>query len=67
MEDKVWKVGNMATITMVLVMYSVAWVKAYLHTKWHFDPSSRLATTNAGRKLGAVPFLGGAGSPTNTM
>jgi len=25
------------------------------YTKWHFDPSSRLATTDMGRKLGAVP------------
>jgi len=23
---------------------SVAWAEAYLHTKWHLDPSSRLAT-----------------------
>ena len=31
-----------------------------VYTKWHFDPSSRLATTDMGRKLGAVPlFLGG--------
>jgi len=41
---------------------------AYLHTKWqwHLNPSSRLATTDMGRKLeGAVPcvpFGGGAGS-----
>ena len=48
---------------------AVAWAEAYLHTKWHFNPSSRLATTDMGRKLGAVsPFLGGgAGSPSNTM
>jgi len=25
---------------------------AYLHTKYHLDPSSRLATMNVGRKLG---------------
>ena len=37
---------------------NVAWAKAYLRTKWHLDPSRRLATTNMGRKLGAVPFLG---------
>jgi len=30
---------------------------AYLHTKWHLSPSSRLATTNIGRKLGdCAPF-----------
>ena len=28
--------------------------EAYLHTKWHLDPSSRLATTDMGRKLEAV-------------
>jgi len=34
---------------------NMAWVKAYLLTKWHLDASSRLATTDMGRKLGAVP------------
>jgi len=32
--------------------------EAYLRTRWHLDPSSRLATTNMSRKLGAVPLLG---------
>jgi len=32
----------------------VTWVEAYLHTKWHLSPSSRLATTDTGRRLGAV-------------
>jgi len=27
---------------------------AYLHTKWHLSLSSRLATTDMGRKFGAV-------------
>jgi len=46
----------------------VAWAKAYLHTKWHLNPSSRLASMDMGRKLGAVPFRRGrAGSPCNTM
>ena len=37
-------------------------------TKWHHDPSSRLATIDMGQKLsGAVPFfLGGVGSTSNT-
>ena len=39
----------------------------YLHTKFHLDPSSRLATTDMGGKLGCVPFLGGAGSSSNTI
>jgi len=39
-----------------------------LPTKWHLDPSRRLATTDMGRKLGAVPLWGGeAGFPSNTM
>jgi len=36
-------------------------------TKWHLDPSSHLATTDIGRKLGAVPLEGrGARSLSNT-
>jgi len=31
---------------------TVSWAEAYLHTKWHLDASSRLATTEMGRKLG---------------
>jgi len=27
------------------------WAEVYLHTKWHLDPSSRLATTDMGRKV----------------
>ena len=39
----------------------VAWVEAYLRTKWHLNPSSRSATTEMGRKLGRLlsSFLGG--------
>jgi len=29
---------------------------AYLRSKWHLDPSSRLVTIETGRKLGCVPF-----------
>jgi len=49
--------------------HNVAWAEAYLRTKWHLDPSSRLATTDMGRKVGCcyVPFLGGAGSPSNKI
>jgi len=39
----------------------VAWAEAYLHTKWHVNPSRRLATTDMGQKLGAVPLLGELG------
>ena len=38
--------------------HKVAWAEAYLHTKWHLSPSSRLATTEFGRKLGTVPLQG---------
>ena len=48
---------------------TVAWAKAYLHTKWHLDASSRLATIKMGRKLvDSASLLGrGAGSPSSTM
>ena len=32
----------------------------YFRTMWRLHPSSRLATIDMGRKLGAVPLLGGA-------
>jgi len=52
----------------VPIEQKVAWAEAYLRTKCHLSPSSRLATTDIGRKLGGVPLWGGwAGSPSNTM
>jgi len=43
-------------------------VEAYLHTKWHLHPSSRLATTDMGRKLGVLPpFCGGELDPHLTL
>jgi len=41
----------------------VARAEVYLHTKWHLDPSSRLATIH-GTKMGTAvpPFLGEMGS-----
>jgi len=42
----------------------VAWVEAYLPTKWHLDPSSHLATTDMGRKLvGCTPLGRGTWVP----
>jgi len=41
--------------------------EVYLHTKWDLDPSSRLATTNMGRKLGVLAVLLFGGSPSNRM
>jgi len=49
------------------ICHNVAWAEAYLRTKWHLDPSSRLATTDMGQKLGLCPFFGGARSSYNTM
>ena len=40
----------------VLIEHKVAWAEAYLHTKWHHSPLSRLATTDIGQQLGAVPL-----------
>jgi len=40
----------------VPIKHNVAWAEAYLLTKWHLDPYSRLATTYMGRKLGVVPL-----------
>jgi len=35
------------------------WAEAYLRTKWHLDPSSRLATIHGPKSGGAaVPFFG---------
>jgi len=40
----------------------------YLRTKWHFDPSSRLATTDMGQNWGLCPFWErAAGCPSNKM
>ena len=51
---------------------NVAWAEAYLRTKWQLDPSSRLATTDMDRKLGAallcpVPLFGGGMGPHLTQ
>jgi len=54
--------------------HNVEWAKAYLHTKWHLDPSSRLTIMDMGRKMGELLHSfcwGGAGSQkdsqSNTM
>jgi len=59
----------MAMKIMGLVAYNVAWAEAYLRTKWHLDPSSCLATTDMGWKVGGLlcPFFGAAGSLSNIM
>ena len=41
----------------VSIEHKVAWAEAYLHTKWHLSRSSRLATTDIGRKLGGCAPL----------
>ena len=47
--------------SLVPIEHNVAWAEAYFRTKWHLDPSNRVATTDMGRKLGAVPLLGELG------
>jgi len=39
------------------IEHKVAWAEAPV-TKWHLSPSSRLAITDIGRKLRAVPLQG---------
>ena len=51
----------------VRIQHNVARAEAYLPTKWHLDPSSRLVTTGVDRIWGVVSLLGKAGSPSNTM
>jgi len=37
---------------ILIVLHAVAWAEAYLHTKWHLTPSSRLATMDTGKNWG---------------
>jgi len=39
----------------VHIKHNVAWAEAYLHTKWHVDASSRLATIKMAENWGALP------------
>jgi len=62
-----WKLPKTARFSVggswVPVWHNVAWAEPYLLTKWHLDPSSRLATINMDRKLAGMgvrcPFRGG--------
>jgi len=49
--------------------HNVAWAEAYLRTEWHLDTSSRLATLDICRKLGAAmpPLFGGGLGPNLTQ
>ena len=42
----------------VPIEHKVDWDETYLHTKWHLNASTRLATIKIGQKLGALPLLG---------
>ena len=45
---------------------NVVRAEAYLHTNWHLDPSSRLATIDMGQKVGGAavpPFVRGSWVP----
>jgi len=44
----------------------VTWAEVYFNTNCRLHPSSRLATIDMNRKLGAVCLLGGAATPSNT-
>ena len=48
----------LGTGRLVHIKHNVARAEAYLPTKWHLDPSSRLATTGMGLKLAACAPLG---------
>ena len=66
------KTGGCATFTgegsCDPIWHNVAWAEVYLRTKWHLDPSSRLATIDMGQKLGgAVPFFVGKLGPIRTQ
>ena len=51
----------------VPIYHNVAWAEAYLHTKWHLDPFSHLATIDMGRKMkDCAPFWGGELNPCLT-
>jgi len=39
---------------------TVAWAEAYLRTKWHVDPCSRLATIDVGENWGSPSLFGEA-------
>jgi len=48
----------------VLILHNVAWAEAYLHTKWHPNPPSRLTTTDMDQNWGrgtVPPSLAAAG------
>jgi len=49
-----------------LIAYNVAWAEVYFCIKWRLHPSSRLGSIDMNGKLGAVPLLGGAATPSNT-
>ena len=51
-----------ALVKIVSLYYNVAWVEAYLHTKWHLDTPSRLAqqTCMDRKSWGSAPFFGDA-------
>jgi len=54
-----WGCAHFSVGSWVHIEHNVAYAEAYLRTKWHLDPCSRLATIDVGRKLcGAVPLLG---------
>jgi len=58
MGQKLGAVPLLGSGSCVPIKRNVAWIEAYLHTKWHRDPSTRLGTIDMGRKLGGSAPLG---------
>jgi len=58
MGRKVGAVVPLSVGSCLLYHVHVAWAEAYLRTRWHLDPFSRLATTDMGQKklAGFAPF-----------
>jgi len=66
------KIGGSAPLwggSWVPIEHNVAWVEAYLPTKWHLDPSNHLASPQQiwAENWGCAPLGRGAGSLSNTM
>jgi len=57
-----WGTGSPSN-TMSPDWLSVAWAEAYLRTKWHLDPSSRLATWTENWEEAVPHFYGGKLGP----
>jgi len=63
-----WGCAFLSGGSWVPLDHKVAWAEAYLHIKWHLNPSSRSVATDMGRKLeGLCPFGRGELGPHLTQ